>query len=257
MKRLILFSLIFMFCLPFVYGQRHNVSASWFSALTQGTANDYHVNADIRSDNNWIPRLIDSSSVDLSHNTIWYMNHLDIDQAGIDSNIWHTQMDFHTSAGGVIFAGDIVHFGVTFRVYGFAFGMYRPRLAWWTLNDVFVCPARLIGFELHEPIPFFPVITLFNDMDVELTVQQLEFGVNPTEVPLEDMSPDGLGVPGDPGKYPLIKWVPINEPIKIEPGKSVDIDLKSIGIELKTGEFLEFRYNLDKDKVTQWSQCQY
>ncbi|HLP45022.1 MAG TPA: hypothetical protein VK469_03710 [Candidatus Kapabacteria bacterium] len=252
MKRFLVFLLVFMCCLPFVYGRQRTVMANWHAALTCAQANDFHINMDLLSNNNRIPYLYNQWTHDLSGATTWYMNGIAINQDGANPIIWHGSLDFKTANGGLIFAGDIIHFGVSFRLEDFS--QIRPRLAWWTLNGAFVCPARLIGFHIWPRFPFWEIATLYNDTEEVAVLQQLEFAVTPFEVPLEEMFSTGLGDPGKPGNYSQINWKQINEPITIGPGKSVDIDLGAYGILPKTDEYIQFRAYVNG--IPQWWQSQ-
>jgi hypothetical protein len=207
---------------------------------------------DLTSGNNIIPLYTSNWIHDLSGATTWYMNGLSISQDATNMDLWHSSVDFRTANGGLIYAGDIVHFGVSFRLENSI--TLRPRLAWWTLDGVFVCPARLIGFHSWEPFPAYPVITIYNDTAEQINLAQLEFAVTAIEIPLADMYTIGLGDPGKPGQYPEIKWTPINDPIKIDPGKSIDIDLKAIGIIAKENEHVQCRTYVNE--IPQWFQYQ-
>lgn len=252
MKRLFLSLLVFVFCLSFVYGQLRIVGANWDSRCPV-LANDFHVDIDLMSANNVIPRLNTSWSWEAG--SVWYLNALNIFQDGVNPQLWHAHADFKTTGGGWAHPGDLVHFGIEFYVDGFNF--IRVFNAWWTRNGVNVAPAILMGFNVWERPGFAStgsVVTLFNDSQQSIAVEQLEFAVTNFHVPLQDMFYTGLGAPGEPGKYPEVKWVPAGAPIQIGPGQNVEIDLSPLGVTIPPDNFLQFRANING--LPQWFQHQ-
>lgn len=258
MKRLLLFSLVFICCLPFMYGTQRLVGANWDVAFTEpypATANDFHVNIDLKSASNKVPTLNQYWSYDhvgpAQGGTEWFMNKITINQDATDPTIWHTFVDFKTT-GGVVFNGATVHFGAEFKVEDFNY--FRVRMAYWTRDGEFLCPAQLAGFHVWESAALGTIVTLFNDTAAAMSVDQLELAVTPAHIPLQDMFSTGVGLPGELGKYPDIKWKAVNGAIKIDPGKSVDVRLSDVGLEIVPNEFLQFRAYVNG--IPQWWQHQ-
>ena len=186
---------------------------------------------------------------------MWYLNGLNIVQDGVNLQLWHAHVDFKTTPGGFAHPGDLVHFGIEFNVQGF--GFLRVINAYWTRNGVNVGPAWLMGFHVWVRAGLASsgsVVTLFNDSQEPFVVEQLEFAVTTFQVPLEDMFYTGLGAPGEPGKYPEVKWTTPGAPIQIGPGQSVDIDLSELGVTIPPDSFLQFRANING--IPQWFQNQ-
>lgn len=258
MKRLFLFSLFFMFCLPFVYGaevEEVYVGANWDVQFTEpypATANDFHVNMDVES--NGIPSLHDHWQYDHigpeQGGSNWEMSGIDIKKDMTSPTTWHISIDFQISDGGFVFNGATVHFGAEFKVGDL--NSLRVRMAYWTKDGEYLCPATLMGFRAWES-SVGTTARIFNDSQMPMAVDCLEFAVTSFHVPLRDMFITGEGLPGQPGIYPQVNWVPINHPIIIEPGKSYEINLHELNVQL-TPEmpFLQFRGYVNG--IPQWFQ---
>lgn len=257
MKRLILFLLVFACSLFFVYGRELIVIKSWEYSFTPDQpytmANDFHFDLNLHSYGNKIPLLFYYLSWDPQHQVTWYMNKSNFDQTGTYD--WDGLLDFKTT-GGHCDEGAIIHCIVAFKLEGSRY--VRINQAWWTYNGQCVDIVDTVGIDVRGAgigLPEVTFVTLFNDTANPITVDHLEFAVNPTQIPYEDMDSDGLGVPGNRGNYPGLNWIPYNGPIELQPNTNIDINITALGVVIYQDQFLQFRANI-KDNPNWWQTQQ-
>ncbi len=258
MKKLLLVTLMLLMAAPMVYGRWVTAKGNWdipFNVPGEEIANDFHVEGIVLSRNNEKPKLEKWWVKDDNGNT-WWMNGECITQDPADPKQWHFGFDFKTD--GDVKQGQVVHFGFTFTV-DLSNDIWIED-AWWTRDGKRIGPAVPIGgfsIDLIGGTTFSNTVTMRNDMaDTVVALDTLEFAVTDTEVPLEAMDRDGLGVPGERGskEFSTIEWRRFPTPLVLKPKETFKIDLKSLGLQLEPGKFLQIRANDTHTKLPSWWQ---
>lgn len=207
-------------------------------------ANDYHVKGIVRSAGNVMPTLHSSWGWDNAHVTTWHLNGLSLRQLPNDPGAWEFEADFITDNGGIVFNGAMCHFGIEFKTNVYNYLIMLD--AYWTYNGVRVADAVVTGFHVWEDVQRGVRLQLRNDLVNRqvMTMANVQVAVTDKEIPLPAMSRDFVGLPGAaPVKeFADIKWVNVANKVVLEPGKTFDLDLRTVGLVPAEGQFVQVRF---------------
>lgn len=203
--------------------------------------NDFHVKGKVLSGNNVMPTKRAHWNYDYSNFVNWNLTGYSISQNASNPNEWDFSMDFRIGGGLFVFNGARCHFGVEFKTE--RYNSIVITELYWTRDGVNIGNANVLGFHAWER-PYGPYFSLENASAVAIDVAEMQFAVTDIAVPLEAMARNDIGLPGTaPNKaYADIKWVNYPEKLRVEPKKSVEINLTELGIRLAEGQFLQVRY---------------
>lgn len=210
-----------------------------FQVPYTGQINDFHLEGYVKATD--VPQILDYQYKDQSGNTVWRVGGVSIYMDSHNPDRWILGIDYESDDH--ITLNDVMEFGYKISTRGYNAGYHTDN--YWTKDSEKVGSAMArAGFEVYTNPGGTLMIKFQNDFDTTVEIQSLQFGVTATEVPLADMSPEGLGITGQVGNqslYGSIAWEDYNQSITLTPGNSTDINLTEMNIVLQPTDFLQFR----------------
>jgi len=206
------------------------------------TANEFEVNfVSIVAEGN-TPSYLDFDVTGSSGTGTWTVDDQTMTQ--FNPNEWFCSVTYSTS--GEITGDSWLDFGIKLQVDDYA--TIFDYTGVWLLDGVPLSPGHtaVTGFWFDAGgyiRPGYQTLRIVNDTDLSIDFEDFEFAVSDEEIPLEDLSTSGLGVPGasSPG-YPSLSWQSdTNLPSTLPVDAYYDVHLEDIGLSVQPDDFLLVR----------------
>ncbi len=211
-----------------------------------GQANDFHIEGNVHSSGGITPTVASILVFGDPGTGNWTVSGYRLIQVGPED--WHFILDFRTD--GYIVYCQWIHFGIKFNVN--AKNIIANLKGWWTLNGQPLYQLLLSTEYQQVAVTGFEVDTengeqflrIMNNTNLSIEMDSLELAVSSHEISLQDMFTTGLGRPGEVSpKFPTLVWKNATQliPTVLDPGNEARFNLRTLGIQLQTGQFLLMR----------------
>jgi hypothetical protein len=219
-------------------------------------ANDFHIQGTVHSSGGIPPKIMETMIYGDPFTGNWSVTGVCLQPLGGED--WFFQLDFITD--GLISYCQWIHFGILFNVD--ARNIIANLVGWWTCNGNPLMPpppppgmsqeklsgangmeeylqAAVTGFDITGP-GSNKMLRIMNNTNMPIEIRTVEVAVSNMPANLAQMSPEGLGRPGEESpQFPGLSWVTLEEfPRVLEHGQDILIPLAPKGISMGEGQFL-------------------